>query len=38
MNWTQVGVIGVDSGLCWVGDPCYCVTPGRVAELKVVFD
>ena len=26
-KWEQVGVIGVDAGLCWVGDPCYCVTP-----------
>ena len=23
----QVGTIGVDAGLCWIGDPCYCVTP-----------
>jgi hypothetical protein len=23
----RVGIIGVDAGLCWVGDPCYCVTP-----------
>jgi hypothetical protein len=21
--WEQVGDIGVDAGLCWVGDPCY---------------
>ena len=26
-EWTQVGTIGVDAGLCWIGDPCYCVTP-----------
>lgn len=26
-NWQEVGMIGVDAGLCWVGDPCYCVTP-----------
>jgi len=26
-DWQEVGVIGVDAGLCWVGDPCYCVTP-----------
>lgn len=26
-NWIQVGEIGVDAGLVWVGDPCYCVTP-----------
>lgn len=19
----QIGVIGIDSGLCWIGDPCY---------------
>lgn len=25
--WKKVGVIGVDAGLCWIGDPCYCVTP-----------
>ncbi len=22
-DWEQVGVIGVDAGLCWLGDPCY---------------
>jgi len=22
-----IGEIGVDAGLCWIGDPCYCVTP-----------
>ncbi len=21
----QIGVIGVDAGLCWVGDPCYII-------------
>jgi len=26
-NWERVGEIGVDAGLCWIGDPCYCVTP-----------
>lgn len=26
-DWQQVGIIGVDAGLCWIGDPCYCVTP-----------
>ena len=26
-QWERVGEIGVDAGLCWVGDPCYCVTP-----------
>ena len=22
-KWIKVGVIGVDAGLCWIGDPCY---------------
>ena len=22
-KWVEVGTIGVDAGLCWVGDPCY---------------
>lgn len=25
-EWTQVGEIGVDAGLCWIGDPCYVVS------------
>jgi len=25
-DWERVGVIGVDAGLCWIGDPCY-LTP-----------
>jgi hypothetical protein len=26
-KWEQVGIAGVDAGLIWIGDPCYCVTP-----------
>lgn len=26
-EWELAGTFGVDAGLCWVGDPCYCVTP-----------
>ena len=22
-EWEEIGIIGVDAGLCWVGDPCY---------------
>ena len=22
-NWVLAGSFGVDSGLCWIGDPCY---------------
>lgn len=24
-KWERVGEMGVDAGLCWVGDPCYVV-------------
>ncbi len=26
-KWEEIGVCGVDSGLIWLGDPCYCITP-----------
>ncbi len=22
-KWEKIGQIGVDAGLCWIGDPCY---------------
>ena len=25
-DWQQVGEIGVDAGMCWIGDPCYILT------------
>ena len=28
-KWKKVGTIGVDAGLCWVGDPCYIIHPHR---------
>lgn len=24
-QWEKVGEIGVDAGLCWIGDPCYII-------------
>ena len=27
MSWKKVGEIGVDAGLCMVGDPCYASYP-----------
>lgn len=24
-TWEKVGTIGVDAGLCWIGDPCYII-------------
>lgn len=35
-GWERVGEIGVDAGLCWVGDPCYLLQDtgsGRPKEL-----
>ena len=26
-NWKHAGIVGVDAGLIWIGDPCYVVTP-----------
>lgn len=23
LEWEKIGVIGVDVGRCWIGDPCY---------------
>ena len=33
-EWKQIGTIGVDAGLCWIGDPCY-VLPTDSEERKV---
>lgn len=22
-KWIRAGVVGIDSGTCWIGDPCY---------------
>lgn len=29
MTWKTIGTIGVDAGLCWVGDPCYILGGDR---------
>jgi len=26
-GFEKVGEIGVDAGLCWIGDPCYVMSP-----------
>lgn len=31
-NWMQIGSIGVDSGLVYIGDPCYFVPDSREFE------
>jgi len=36
-GWVKVGEIGIDSGLCWIGDPCYVIHGGsrKFKELGV---
>ena len=31
-KWVEVGKIGVDAGMCWLGDPCYFVKDSRRDE------
>ena len=31
-EWETVGEIGVDAGLCWIGDPCYIIHPDSLPE------
>lgn len=33
-QWERVGEIGIDSGVCWLGDPSY-VLPGLDAEERL---
>ena len=33
-KWKKVGVIGVDAGLCWIGDPCYVVAKDCDEQFK----
>ena len=38
-NWEYVGEMGVDSGLCWVGDPCYILnTKGEEPRNNITYD
>jgi len=33
-DWTQIGEISVDAGLCWVGDPCYVLGDDATSRVK----
>jgi hypothetical protein len=35
-EWTLVGHIGVDAGLCWIGDPCYILHTSEYKDGKEV--
>jgi hypothetical protein len=39
-DWEEVGVVEVDSGHVWIGDPCYVLdlTQGRPRELGKTWD
>ena len=37
-DFVKFGKISVDAGLCWVGDPCYCVTPDASSHPAKTWD
>lgn len=40
-EWEEVGLVGVDSGHVWIGDPCYVILDpddARPAEFGSAFD
>ena len=36
MEKKKIGVIGVDAGLCWVGDPCYVLHKSDEEKYKSI--
>jgi hypothetical protein len=37
-KWEKVGVVGVDSGLLWVGDPCYLYEEDERAAMGQTYE
>ena len=35
-KWEKIGTIGVDAGLCWIGDPCYIMH--KCSKAKEAYD
>jgi hypothetical protein len=35
-KWVKVGEIGVDAGLCWIGDPCYILHKSEQEKPKAI--
>lgn len=33
MKWKTIGHIGIDAGICWIGDPCY-IMPDHNGKIK----
>jgi hypothetical protein len=33
-TWQEIGKIGVDAGLCWIGDPCYILHKNEETSSK----
>lgn len=38
MKLEQIGVISVDSGTCWIGDPCYILQGNRPKSVGKDWD
>jgi len=34
-EWEEIGEIGVDAGLCWIGDPCYVLANDSSNRFKI---
>src|SRR4051794_31571786 len=37
-DWDQIGAIGVDAGVVWLGDPCYTMTPDTPFAIASTWD
>lgn len=35
-TWKKIGVIGVDSGTCFIGDPCYLIDENTKPNCKSI--
>lgn len=35
-EWEKIGVIGIDAGICWIGDPCYILPDDEDKETKTI--
>ena len=36
--WVKVGTIGIDAGLCMIGDPCYTIDGAKTPEWNEFLD
>jgi len=38
LKWEKIGMIGIDAGLCWIGDPCYVLHGQNPKEIGKDWD